>query len=240
MRTQSSGNPALREGRFESRRVGEEIMTADGTYTKTAFLLLLALTTATITWGQMGVALLIPSLIGSLILALLTIFKRDWAMYTAPLYALVEGILLGSISFLYESRMPGLVQNAVMLTMAVLLLMIAAYRYNIIPVTNKLRTGIIVCTAAIGIVYLVSMVMGFFGSSIPMIHSVGPIGIAFSVFVTGLAAFNLLLDFDMIERVSRSGQAGKHMEWYGAFSLMVTLVWLYMEILRLLSKLSRR
>lgn len=240
MRIQNSSNPALKESRFHSRAVGEEVMSAEGTYSKATLLLVLAVITAGITWGKLGMMLLIPSLIASLILALITIFKKEWAMITAPLYALCEGILLGSISFVYEARFPGMVQNAVMLTMAVLLVMAAVYRYNIIPVTQKLRTGIIVCTAAIGLVYLISFIMSFFGSSIPMIHSAGPIGIGFSVFVTGLAAFNLLLDFDMIDRVSKSGQAGKHMEWYGAFALLVTLVWLYLEILRLLSKLNRR
>ncbi|MCR9203254.1 MAG: Bax inhibitor-1/YccA family protein [Halobacteriovoraceae bacterium] len=240
MRMQQSGNPALKADRFQSRRSGEEVMTAEGTYTKAIILLALTVTAAGISWGPLGMSLLVPSLIASIILALVTMFKKEWAMYTAPFYALCEGVLLGSISLMYESRFPGMVQNAVMLTMAVLLVMGAVFRYNIIKVTDKLRTGIIVCTVAIGLVYLASFVMGFFGSGIPMIHSAGPIGIAFSVFVTGLAAFNLLLDFDFIDRASRSGQAGKHMEWYGAFALLVTLVWLYLEILRLLSKLNRR
>lgn len=240
MRYQQSGNPALRENQFTHRRPQEEVMTAQGTYSKAALLLLLTVTAAGITWGEMGMALLFPSLIVSFVVALVTIFKKTWAPFTAPLYAICEGVLLGSISFLYEARMPGLVQNAVMLTMGVLLIMAALYRYNIVVVTQRLRTGIITCTGAIALVYLVSFVMSFFGTSIPMIHSNGPIGIGFSVFVTGLAAFNLLLDFDMIEKVSRSGQAGKHMEWYGAFGLLVTLVWLYLEILRLLNKLNRR
>lgn len=240
MRMQQSGNPALKPERFSSRRVGEEVMTSEGTYMKALILLGLTITSAGISWGPLGMTLLLPSFIASIVLALVTIFKKEWAMYTAPFYALCEGILLGSISLMYEMRFPGMVQNAVMLTMAVLMVMGAVYRYNIIKVTDKLRTGIIVCTVAIGLVYLVSFVMGFFGTTIPMIHSAGPVGIAFSVFVTGLAAFNLLLDFDFIDRVSRSGQAGKHMEWYGAFALLVTLVWLYLEILRLLSKLNRR
>jgi uncharacterized YccA/Bax inhibitor family protein len=215
-------------------------MIVEGIYIKSLILLVLALIAASITWGELGMTLLWPSLIASLILAVVTIFKKEWAMFTAPFYAVCEGVLLGSISFVYEARYPGIIQNAVMLTMAVLMVMAAVYRYNIIQVTQKLKTGIIVCTGAIGLVYLASIVMSFFGSSIPMIHSAGPLGIGFSVFVTGLAAFNLLLDFDMIERVSKTGQAGKHMEWYGAFALMVTLVWLYLEILRLLGKLNRR
>ena len=240
MNNQSSSNPTFKIERFNSRRTGEEVMTSEGAYMKTALLLTLVIISASITWGHYGTMLLLPSFIGSIIFALITVFKKEWAAFTSPFYAICEGVVLGSVSFLYDRQFPGMVQNAIMLTMAVLMIMAAIYRYNIIRVTQKLKMGIIVCTMAIALVYVVSFIMSFFGTSIPMIHSSGPIGIGFSVFVTGLAAFNLLLDFDFINSVSRTGNAGKHMEWFAAFGLLVTLVWLYLEILRLLGKLNRR
>ncbi len=236
-----SGNPVLNEKYFRDNSLSStEVMTQKGTYQKTAILLLLCVAAASYTWGESGASFIMPGFIGGLVFALITIFKKPWAKFTAPLYAICEGLALGAISFMYNAQYNGIVQNAVMLTFAVMAIMLFVYANNIIKVTDKLRTGIFVATAAIGVIYLISFVMGFFGTSIPMIHSAGPMGIGFSLIVVGIASFNLLLDFDFIEKASESGRAPKYMEWYGAFGLVITLVWLYLEILRLLSKLQRR
>lgn len=236
-----SGNPTLKVDSFRGMvRPGEEAMTQKGTYQKTAILLTLCVWAASMTWGAHGGAFLFPGLIGGLILALVTIFKKEWSMITAPLYALCEGAALGAISYIYQAQYEGIVFNAVMLTFSVMAVMLALYSFEIIKVTDKLRKGIMVATGAIMLVYLVGFIMSFFGSGIPMIHSAGPIGIGFSLLVVGIAAFNLLLDFDFIEKVASQGNAPKYMEWFGAFALVVTLVWLYLEMLRLLSKLNRR
>ncbi|MCF8060705.1 MAG: Bax inhibitor-1/YccA family protein [Bacteriovoracaceae bacterium] len=237
----TSGNPALKSSSFQVRgATGEGYMTQAGTYNKTAILLLICLITASFSMTPNGSVFVLPGAIIGFILAMVTIFKKEWSMYTAPLYAVCEGAFLGGISYVYQLQFPGIVQNAVMLTFGVALMMLAIFRYKIIEVTQQLRVGIAAATGAIFLVYLVSMIMGFFGSSIPMIHSAGPIGIGFSLVVVGIASFNLLLDFDFIERASEQRNAPKYMEWFGAFGLMVTLVWLYLELLRLLSKLNRR
>ena len=172
---------------------------------------------------------------------LATMFKPNWAPITAPVYSLAEGFLLGGISAFVQAQFPGepIVFQALGLTFGTAFVMMVLYQTGTIRVTEKLRSGIMIATGAICLLYLVSFVMRFFGTSIGFIHDATPIGIAFSVFVVGLAAFNLLLDFDLIDRLSAQGSP-KRMEWYGAFALMVTLVWLYIEILRLLSKLNRR
>jgi uncharacterized YccA/Bax inhibitor family protein len=158
---------------------------------------------------------------------------------TAPIYAVLEGLFLGGISAIFEMSYPGIVIQAVALTFGTLFCLLAAYKSRLIKVTENFKLGIVAATGAICLIYLVSIIMGFFGASIPMIHSSGPLGIGFSLFVVTIAALNLVLDFDFIERGSEMG-APKYMEWYGAFGLVVTLVWLYIEILRLLSKLRRR
>jgi len=244
-------NPALSEKKFQetiNMHVGEH-MTVDGTVQKTALMLLLVILPATFIWnaffkaGEVITPLITAALIGGsivgLILAIITIFSQKKAMYTAPLYAIAEGFVLGAISAMMEASFPGIVLQAVMLTFGVLLLMLVLYRTRIIKVTEKFRMGIFAATGAIMLVYLVSFIMSFFGTTIPMIHSGGTIGIIFSLVVVGIAALNLTLDFDMIEKGSKMG-APKYMEWYGAFGIMVTLIWLYIEILRLLSKISSR
>lgn len=237
-----SGNPTLSTKMFESTRVGagQEVMTAEGAYQKTMILLALCVGSASFTWSAGGMKFIIVGLIGGLILALVTIFKKEWSMVTAPLYAIFEGIALGAISFMYQSQYPGIVLNAIMITFAVMALMLYMYASGKIKVTDKLKNGIMVATGAICLVYLVGFIMSFFGSEIPMIHGAGPIGIGFSLVVVGIASFNLLLDFDFIEKASATGSAPKYMEWFAAFGLMVTLIWLYLEILRLLSKLNSK
>jgi uncharacterized YccA/Bax inhibitor family protein len=169
---------------------------------------------------------------------MITMFKPTVAPWTAPLYAALEGVLLGAISQVIEQRYKGgIAVQAVSLTCGVLFIMLFMYATRIIRVTDKLRMGIVVATSALCLFYLVAMVLSFFHVGVPLLFSSSIYGIGFSLFVVGLAAFNLLLDFDFIEKASQTS-APKYMEWYGAFGLMVTLVWLYLEILRLLMKLA--
>ncbi|RUL85833.1 Bax inhibitor-1/YccA family protein [Tautonia sociabilis] len=218
-------------------------MTVQGTASK-CFLLLAILTgVAAYVWGlgQSGANVtpwIIGGAIGGLVLALITCFAMKWAAVTAPFYAAAEGAFLGGISWYFNEMYPGIAFNAMALTLTVLLVMLSLYSSRIIPVTDKLRTGIVAATGAIFLTYLISWLVSFFGVSVPMIHGSGTIGIVFSLVVVGVAAFNLMLDFDFIERGAQAG-APKAMEWYGAFGLLVTLVWLYISILRLLSKLQR-
>ena len=183
-------------------------------------------------WLMLGV-------IGGFIAALVTIFKKSWAPVTAPIYALLEGLVLGGISAITEVKFPGVPMQAVGLTFGTLVALLLVYRAGIIKVTDNFRLGVIAATGGIALFYLATMIMGFFGVRFPTVFGTGPVGIAISVFVVIVAALNLVLDFDLIERGAQMG-APKYMEWYGAFALMVTLIWLYLEILRLLSKLRSR
>jgi uncharacterized YccA/Bax inhibitor family protein len=218
-------------------------MTVPGTVGKTFVLLAILMGTAAWAWnaaaGQtLGYGLLAGAGIGGFIVAMITMFKPTIAPWTAPLYAALEGVLLGAISQVVELRYPGgIALQAVTLTCGVLFIMLFAYATRLIRVTEKLKMGIVVATSALCLFYLVSMLLGFFGVQVPLLFSSSIYGIGFSLFVVGLAAFNLLLDFDFIEKASESN-APKYMEWYGAFGLMVTLIWLYLEILRLLMKLA--
>ncbi|WP_028007292.1 Bax inhibitor-1/YccA family protein [Solimonas flava] len=247
-----TGNPVLRNKDFGV--VAGERMTMDGTVGKTAILFVLLLIAAGWTWTrfngvlaeagpQAALASVAPFLWGGLLigfgLALVTVFKSAWSHVTAPLYAMAEGFAIGGLSAFFELRHPGIVVQAVGLTFGVLVMMLFLYRTRVIRVTEKFRFGIVAATGAIALLYLVDIGLRLFGGiSMPFIHEGGVAGIGFSLLVVGLAALNLTLDFDAIERSVAQG-APKVMEWYGAFSLMVTLVWLYLEILRLLAK-SRR
>jgi uncharacterized YccA/Bax inhibitor family protein len=177
--------------------------------------------------------------IGGFIVALVTVFKKQWAGVTAPLYALLEGLVLGGISSLLEARYPGIVIQAVGLTFGTLFGLLFAYRSGLIKATENFKLGVVAATGGIALVYLATMLLGFFNISMPYIHESGLIGIGFSLFVVVIAALNLVLDFDFIENGAAQG-APKYMEWYAAFGLMVTLIWLYIEILRLLSKMRSR
>jgi len=246
-----SGNPALKESTFRSmpRAMGVgQTMTLQGTVNKTFFLLLLALMGASITWMQFfeagGATSMVQGLtglglFGGLIMALVTSFKREWAGITAPLYAGLEGLFLGGISAIFEMRFPGLVMQAVGLTFGVAFSLLFAYRSGLIKVTENFKLGVVAATGGIFLIYMVTWIMSFFGSGIPYIHESGLIGIGFSLLVVVIASLNLVLDFDFIENGSEMGLP-KYMEWYGAFGLVVTLVWLYLEMLRLLSKLQSR
>jgi uncharacterized YccA/Bax inhibitor family protein len=240
-----SGNPILRDDTFKGLpRAAGETMTLQGTVNKTGLSLLILLAAASYTWQ--GVTrenpvspLLWVGLLGGLVLALATSFKPVWAPFTTPLYAALEGLFLGGISGLYELRYPGLVMNAVGLTFGCLAALLLTYSTGLIRPSEKFKTGVMVATGGVALLYLVSMGLGFFGKTVPLIHDSGTIGIAFSVFVVALAAMNLVLDFDFIESGAQRG-APKYMEWFGAFALLVTLVWLYLEMLRLLAKLQNR
>jgi len=254
-----SGNPALKESTFLDLGSGAVVsrdagaMTLNGTVNKTSILLLLAVLTAAFAWNQSvtvdadGLPAVAPGVvgymlgggIGGFILALITIFKKTWAPVTAPLYALVEGFFLGSISAMYEVRFDGIVFQAVLLTFGTLFALLMAYRSGLIKATENFKLGVVAATGGIALVYLATIVLGFFNINIPLIHESGLVGIGFSLFVIVIAALNLVLDFDFIENGVEQG-APKYMEWYGAFGLMVTLVWLYLEFLRLLSKLNSR
>lgn len=242
-------NPALSSDIFDIASAHaparSDRMTVEGTAYKTLLLVAIAMVAAGLTWtaalaSPNPMAIASPAVtvggIGGFITAMVTIFKKDWAQWTAPVYALFEGAALGALSFMFEIGMPGIAMQAFLLTSGTLFGMLVAYTTGTIQVTQRLRSGIIAATAGIMVTYLVSFVLGFFGMGVPFIHDNGLMGIGFSVFVVGIAAFNLLLDFDFIEHGARVG-APKQMEWYGAFGLMVTLVWLYIEFLRLLSKL---
>jgi uncharacterized YccA/Bax inhibitor family protein len=238
-----TGNPTLKADTFSSvtRLSGEETMTLAGTVNKTGVSLVILLAFAAMAWnGVLGEAygpLLWVGLLGGFVVALVTVFKKEWAPFTTPLYAALEGTLLGVVSLSFEQRYPGIVFNAVGLTFGVLAALLAAYSSGLIRPSENVKLGIAAATGGIGLVYLVSIGLGFFGKSIPLIHESGPIGIGFSLLVVGVAAMNLVLDFDFIETGAERG-APKYMEWYGAFGLLVTLVWLYLEILRLLAKLQ--
>lgn len=249
-----SGNPVLKETTFLDLGSGTVVrgagdaMTLNGTVNKTVFLLFLCVLTGAFAWSQVQVTpegatgyapYAIGGAIGGLILAIVTAFKPAWSPVTAPLYALLEGFFLGAISALFEARFPGIVMQAVMLTFGTLLALLMAYRSGLIKATENFKLGVVAATGGIFLVYLASFVLGFFGIQIPMIHESGLVGIGFSLFVIVIAALNLVLDFDFIESGVETG-APKYMEWYGAFGLMVTLVWLYVEFLRLLAKLQSR
>lgn len=247
-----SGNPMFRGAAFKPDATFAQAdsagrMTLAGTVNKTGILLILCLITAAYTWNiffQTGdpsavMGYMWVGLIGGLVLALITIFKRQWAGITAPLYALAEGLALGGISAIFEAQYPGIVIQAMGLTFGTLGVLLIAYKTGLIKPTENFRLMIVAATGGIALLYLVSFVMGFFGTSIGFIHSNGLFGIGFSLFVVGIAALSLVLDFDFIEDAAEQG-APKYLEWYGAFSLMVTLIWLYLEILRLLAKLRSR
>ncbi len=240
-----SANPALSARTFldlpDTR--GSEVMTVNGTVAKTGVLLILLTIAAAITWvlggTALGTLLGFGGLFAGLILAIATTFKKTWAPVTAPLYAIAEGLALGLISAATNAAYPGVVLQAVGLTFGILFSLLVAYRTGLIAATENFKLGVVAATGGIAMIYLVSLGLRLFGLNMPFIHETGPIGIGFSLFVVVLAALNLVLDFDFIEKGAEH-RAPKYMEWYGAFGLMVTLVWLYLEILSLLRKLNSR
>ena len=249
-----SGNPALKASTFLDLGSGAVVsspagtMSLNGTVNRTALLLVLTLGAALWPWSQLfanpsamnPMPYVLVGGLGGLVVAMVTIFKKTWAPVTAPLYALLEGLFVGAISAVFEMRYPGIVIQAVGLTFGTLAALLLAYRSGLIRATENFKLGVVAATGGIALLYLVNLGMRLFGfDGFGFIHEGSTIGIVFSLFVVTIAALNLVLDFDFIEQGVEAG-APKYMEWYAAFGLLVTLVWLYMEILRLLSKLQSR
>jgi uncharacterized YccA/Bax inhibitor family protein len=243
-----SGNPTLKEKYFQNSLVIDQsdVMTERGTMNKFAILFLLVMATSIFTWnsfyqGKNILPWIIGSAIVGLILALIISFTPRWAAYLVPIYGLVEGVFVGGISAYYNyafaEQAPGIVMQAVGLTFGVVIAMYLLYRFRIIKATQKFKSIVFTATAGIAVFYLLSWILRMFGISMPFIHESTTIGIGISLFIVAIAALNLILDFDMIENGVAMG-APKYMEWYGAFGLLVTIVWLYLEILRLLSKFA--
>ena len=237
-----SGNPALSAQTFKNiDNTVTEKMTIEGTVNKTAMSLLLLMATASYTWINPSPGLMIFGFVGGLIMALMTIYKKTWAPYTVSGYALLEGLALGGISRIFESQYPGIASQAIFLTFGILAALLIAYKTGFIKPTENFKLGVFAATGGIFVMYLISFVMSFFGSGMSILNpnNASMLSIGFSLFVVVIASLNLVLDFDFIEEGAERG-APKYMEWYGAFGLLVTLIWLYLEILRLLAKLYSR
>ena len=237
-----SGNPALSSKTFiNTTDVGAEKMTIEGTVNKTAMSLLLLLATASYTWMNPSPGLMMLGFIGGFIMAIVTIFKKTWAPYTVSGYALLEGLALGGISRIFEAQYPGIASQAIFLTFGILAALLLAYKTGFIKPTENFKLGVFAATGGIFVMYLISFIMSFFGSGMSIMNpnNASMMSIGFSLFVVVIASLNLVLDFDFIEEGAERG-APKYMEWYGAFGLLVTLIWLYLEILRLLAKLQSR
>jgi uncharacterized YccA/Bax inhibitor family protein len=248
-----SSNPTLTEKAFKASVLDqvvshENAMTVRGTLNKFGFLFLMVMGTAFYSWKEFENTHDVGSLIwigaiGGLIVALVITFKKEWSPWLSPAYALLEGLFIGAISatynFVFAEKAPNLIMNAVGLTFGTVIAMYLLYSFKIIRATDKFRAVVVTATAGIAVFYLITMVLGMFGIHIPFLHEGSAMGIGFSCFVVVLAALNLILNFDMIERGAELG-APKYMEWYGAFGLLVVIVWLYLEILNLLAKVSSR
>ena len=239
--TYRSGNPVLNKSTFLSSDVQSEKMTINGTVNKTLISLILLITSGYYCFTSISPIIIIGGAIGGLIVAIITIFKKEWAPITVPIYALLEGCFLGGVSYMYNTMYEGIVSNAIFLTIGILLSLLFAYKSGWIKPTENFKLGLVAATGGIFIVYLVNFVMSFFGGQMGImdINNSSMFSIGFSLFVVVIASLNLVLDFDFIEEGAEKG-APKYMEWYGAFGLLVTLIWLYLEILRLLAKLNSR
>ncbi len=248
MRMLQSGNPLLGEKNFRSMALDASAgtMTVQGTINKTAALVGLAMLSGAFTWSKfveggasaVGIWLILGTVVG-LIAALVTIFKKDVAFASAPVYAVAQGLVMGGISAIFESQYPGVVMQAVTLTFGVMVMMLGLYKFGLIKVTDKFKMGVVAATGGLALIYLLSFVLGMFGMMPTMLFGNGIFGIGFGFLVVGIAALNLVMDFDMVEQAA-SGGAPKATEWYGAFALVVTLIWLYIEILRLLVRFRSR
>ncbi len=236
-----SGNPVLTQKAFSTPIIRGDKMTLNGTVNKTFMSLLLLVGCAYFTYDEMNFTLLIGGAIVGFIVALITVFKKSWAPITVPIYAIAEGFVLGGISFLYNAQYEGIVSNAIFLTLGILISLLMLYKSGYIKATENFKLGVFAATGGIALVYLANFIVGFFGSSIGVLNPMNSslLSIGFSLFVVVIAALNLVLDFDFIEKGVENG-APKYMEWFGAFGLLVTLIWLYLEILRLLAKLNNR
>jgi len=236
-----SGNPALNKNTFKGLITKGDIMTIDGTVNKTSIALLLLLFSAYYTYSTANTSFVFIGFILGIVLAIATIIKKQWSPITVPLYAVCEGLALGGISAIYESMYTGIVQQAIFLTIGIFAALLFAYKTKVIKATENFKLGVFAATGGIAIIYFISFIMSFFGSSISIlnIQNASLMSIGFSLFVVIIASLNLVLDFDFIEEASESN-VPKYMEWYATFGLLITLIWLYLEILRLLAKLQSR
>lgn len=252
-----SGNPTLSEKIFRksSAELSTETMTVRGSINKFGFLLLMVLGGAAFTWNryydqvlietasQSVMPFLLIGIFGGMACVIAIMIKPNWSPYVAPAYALLEGLFIGGLSAIvndaFQERYPGIVMQAVGLTFGVAIAMFLLYNFRIIKATEKFKSVIISATMGIALFYLISMVLRWFGVNMPFMYDSSALGIGISLFVVAIAALNLILDFDMIEKGAETG-APKFMEWYGAFGLLVTMVWLYLEILKLLMRFAGR
>ena len=249
-----TSNPAFSKKFFErtfTDVTDDTVMTLKGTVNKAFLMTLLVILGASYTWRiffqnpnpeVMHPALITYMLVGGIggfVVSLIIMFRPVSSPWAAPVYAVLEGLFLGAVSAVFELKMPGIVIQAASLTFLTLLAMLFLYRSGIIRVTEKFRMGVFAATGGIALMYFAGFILGLFGINFPLMHSGGTLGIIVGVVVCGVAALNLVLDFDLIDKGSQSNLP-KFMEWYSAFALMVTLVWLYLEILRLLSRINSR
>ncbi|MFM1849116.1 MAG: rane protein [Pseudomonadota bacterium] len=238
-----TANPALNDRAFAgvlAEPHGAEVMTVSGTVNKTLLSIIIAFLAAAFVWSKPALASLsMPAAILGLVLALIISFKQTWAPFLTPAYAAVEGVFLGAFSLFAEQFYPGIPAQAVGLTVAVTLCLLFAYKSGAIKATEKFKKGIFAATAGLALFYLGAFIAQLCGVSLPFLTSSSPLSIGFSIVVVIIAALNLVLDFDFIEQAANSRTAPKYLEWYAAFGLLVTLVWLYIEIVRLLMKTKR-
>ena len=236
-----TANPALNKSVFDRVRGIESSsrMTLQGTVNKTYISLAILILSATFTWINPNPGLMVMGAIGGFIVAIVTAFKKEWAATTTPIYAALQGLFLGGISVMFEQQYPGIAIQAVYLTFGTLFALLIAYTSGAIKVTENFKLGIAAATGGLFFFYLINFILNLFGMGMTSIYGNGIIGVGFSFIVVGIAALNLVLDFDFIENGVAQG-APKYMEWYSAFGLLVTLIWLYIEILRLLAKLRSR
>jgi len=242
-----TSNAALNDKTFEGQQADAgAVMTLQGTVNKTGVLLICVFVASAWTWGlarsespEAVLPWIVGGAIGGFIVAMLTIYMKEKAPFTAPVYAVLEGLVIGGISSLLDLRFPGIAIHAVGLTFGTLGVLLLAYTNGMVRATEKFKVGVVAATGGIALVYIVDLGLRLFGMQVPLINDAGPWGIAVSLFIVSIAALNLILDFDFVETGVQE-HAAKYMEWYGAFGIMVTLIWLYMEILRLLAKIRRR
>lgn len=238
----NSSNPVMKEDSFQKQTAGieynGEAMTMSGAVNKTLFLFSLLLFTTALSYFMATPFLLVTGAILGFIAVLVGVFKPHLSPYAAPAYALFEGLFVGSISALYAAAYEGIVLQAVGLTFGTLLMMLLIYKSGLVKITHKFRMGVLMATGAVALFYIFSLIAGAFGMNVPLLHSGGMLGVGVSVLILVIASLNLLLDFDLFERGEREG-APEYMEWFAGMSLLVTLVWLYVEFLRLLSILQR-
>ena len=243
-----SGNPSLNSKVFKNLErpkngslLRDDIMTIQGTVDKTGISLALLVFSGYFAYVPNGLMYMIIGGLGGFIVALVTIYKKTWAPITVPLYAMLEGLLLGSISYMYGQMFEGIALNAIILTVSILVSLLLVYKSGYIKVTENFKLGVVAATGGIFLVYLFSFFASFFGINFSFLNPTNGslMSIGISLFIVIIASLNLVMDFDFIEEGAEKG-APKYMEWYGAFGLLVTLVWLYLEILRLLAKLNSR